>query len=83
MDREEIQQIVDWHSPIEQKRDGIVKGVGLRGRDFLENNLGCCEIESYEEYTTFFERPTLMKFPFIQKLLRAAYGIFFPGNLYR
>ena len=83
VDREEIQQIVDWHSPIEQNRDGIAKGVGLRGRDFLENNLASCEIESYEEYTTFFERPVLMKFPMIQKLLQKGYGIFFPGNLFR
>jgi ubiquinone/menaquinone biosynthesis C-methylase UbiE len=83
VDREEIQQIVDWHSPIEQKRDGIAKGVGLNGRIFLQNNLDSCEIESCEEYTTFFERPILIKFPLIQKLLQAVYNIFFPGNLFR
>ena len=83
VDREEIQQIVDWHSPIEQKRDGIAKGVGLKGKKFLQKNLISCKIESYEEYTTFFERPVLMKIPLVQKMFQAVYNVFFPGNLFR
>lgn len=83
VDREEIQQIVDWHSPIEQKRDGIAKGVGIKGRNFLQTNLISCKIETYEEYTTFFERPVLIKFPLLRKMLQAMYGILFPGNLFR
>jgi ubiquinone/menaquinone biosynthesis C-methylase UbiE len=83
VDQEEIQQIVDWHSPIEQNRNGIAKGVGLKGKDFLIDNLKSCTIESYEEYTTFFERQALAKVPWLSKFLEVSYRLIFPGNLFR
>jgi len=83
VDQEEIQQIVDWHSPIEQNREGIPKGVGLAGRKFLTDNLKSCTIESYEEYTTYFERQGLAKVPWFSRFLEIAYRLFFPGNLFR
>ncbi len=83
VDQEEIQQIVDWHSPIEQNRDGIAKGVGLKGKDFLIDNLKSCTIESYEEYTTFFERQALAKVPWLSRFLEVTCRLIFPGNLFR
>ncbi|KMP11016.1 hypothetical protein UR09_04555 [Candidatus Nitromaritima sp. SCGC AAA799-A02] len=83
LDQEEIQQIVDWHSPIEQSREGIVKGVGLKGKAFLADNLKSCTIENYEEYTTFFQRQGLTRVPWLPKFLEMGYQMVFPGNLFR
>lgn len=83
VDREEIQQIVDWHSPIEQYRDIVAEGVGFNGRQFLQGNLRFCKIEVYEEYTTFFCRRALERFPIAQRLFEAGFHLLFPGNLFR
>ena len=83
VDQEEIQQIVDWHSPTEQNSVGIAKGVGLKGKDFLTDNLKSCTIESYEEYTTFFERQALAKVPWLSSFLEVTCRLIFPGNLFR
>jgi SAM-dependent methyltransferase len=83
VDQEEIQQIVDWHSPIEQSKEGIAKGVGLEGEKFLSDNLKSCSIESYEEYTTFFQRQGLARMPWFSRFLEIIYSLFFPGNLFR
>ena len=83
LDQEEIQQIVDWHSPIEQHSEGIAKGVGLKGKDFLAGNLKYCKIENYEEYTTFFQRQGLSKVPWLPRFLELGYQMIFPGNLFR
>ena len=83
VDQEEIQQIVDWHSPIEQNREGIAEGVGLGGREFLAAHLKSCVIEDYEEYTTYFQRRGLSKVPWFSKFLEIGYRMIFPGNLFR
>lgn len=83
VDREEIQQIVDWHSPIEQYQDTIAKGVGFSGKQFLQSNLRFCKIDTYEEYTTFFCRRALAQFPVVQRLFEAGFHLLFPGNLFR
>jgi SAM-dependent methyltransferase len=83
VDQEEIQQIVDWHSPTEQNSDTIVQGVGFSGKEFLRENLTFCDIDTYEEYTTFFCRNSLESFPGIQKLLKKGFQSLFPGNLFR
>ena len=83
VDREEIQQIVDYHSPIEQSQEVVSVGVGFEGKEFLEKNLPSCRVQSYEEYTTFFCRQGLGKYPSMQKLFETGYHILFPGNLFR
>jgi ubiquinone/menaquinone biosynthesis C-methylase UbiE len=83
VDQEEIQQIVDWHSPTEQNRNTIVQGVGFNGTDFLRESLPCCDIDTFEEYTTFFCRNSLESFPSLQKLLERGFYSIFPGNLFR
>ena len=83
VDQEEIQQIVDWHSPIEQSRDTIASNVGFNGEEFLRESLKSCNITSYEEYTTFFRRKSLEQFPVFQKLLEKGFQWIFPGNLFR
>ncbi len=83
VDREEIQQIVEWHSPFEQNREIVAKGVGFNGKDFLKRNLRNCTIVVYEEYTTFFKRKNLENLPKLQQLMDAGYKFLFPGNLFR
>jgi ubiquinone/menaquinone biosynthesis C-methylase UbiE len=83
VDREEIQQIVDYHSPIEQSEEVVIAGVGFEGKEFLEKNLPSCQVQSYEEYTTFFCRQGLEKYPSMQKIFDVGYRMLFPGNLFR
>ena len=83
VDQEEIQQIVDWHSPTEQNSNTIVQGVGFNGKEFLRKSLTFCDIDTYEEYTTYFCRNSLESFPGIQKLLKKGFQTLFPGNLFR
>jgi ubiquinone/menaquinone biosynthesis C-methylase UbiE len=83
VDQEEIQQIVDWHSPTEQNREDIAKGIGLEGKSFLVDNLKFCTVQCYEEYTTFFYRQGLEKIPIFSRLFEMVYRVFFPGNLFR
>lgn len=83
VDREEIQQIVEWHSPIEQYLGIVAKGVGFSGKDFLIKNLKNCNVVRYDEYTTFFKRRNMVNFLKLQSMLEVGYNIIFPGNLFR
>lgn len=83
VDREEIQQIVEWHSPFEQNREIVAKGVGFNGKDFLIKNLKNCNVVVYDEYTTFFKRRNMVDFLKLQSMLEVGYNIIFPGNLFR
>ena len=66
-----------------QSEEVVSVGVGFEGKEFLEKNLPSCRVQSYEEYTTFFYRQGLGKYPSMQKLFEIGYHILFPGNLFR
>jgi len=83
VNQEEVQQVVDWHSPTEQDLHTIAQGVGFNGKEFLEKSLTCCDIDIYEEYTTFFCRNSLESSPLFQRILEKGFRSMFTGNLFR
>ena len=49
VNQEEVQQVVDWHSPTEQDLHTIAQGVGFNGKEFLKKSLTSCDSDIYEE----------------------------------
>ena len=44
-------------------------------KSFLEKSLTCCDIDIYEEYTTFFCRNSLESSPLFQRILEKGFKI--------
>lgn len=84
MSREEILQIVEYHSPLEQYDKGIDAQSGFDPKGFLNLSFPGYEILLIETYTTFFCRPWLTKHRGIQSFLALLFNLFFhEGNLFR
>jgi len=61
----------------------VVIIVNFNGKEFLKKSLACCDIDIYEEYTTFFCRNSLEGSPFFQRILEKGFRSMFAGNLFR
>lgn len=82
--REEILQMVEYHSPLEQYDQGIDLQSGFTPREFCKLYFPGYEILELETYTTFFHRPWLSKHKNIQFLMAKMFNAFFQdGNLFR
>ncbi|MCP4625198.1 MAG: methyltransferase domain-containing protein [bacterium] len=82
--REEILQMTEYHSPLEQYEHDIDCRAGFSPEDFLAEHFAGYDTRSLETYTTFFCRPALMHFGLLQKLMHGIYQLFFhQGNLFR
>lgn len=81
---EEIQQMVEYHSPVEQYDSGVNPLVGFEPEGFTQEMFPGYEVVMLEDYTTFFHRPWLSRRRWAQKLLEGLYaGLFRQGNLFR
>lgn len=82
--REEILQMVEYHSPLEQYEKGVDLQSGFVPEEFFDSCFPGYEVLQYETYTTFFYRPWLSKHSGIQLLLAGMFRVLFKeGNLYR
>ena len=82
--KEEILQIVEYHSPIEQYLNDIDTAVGFERDNFYNELFPMYEILTNENYTTCFYRPFFNKHKFFQKSLNILFKLFFKeGNLFR
>lgn len=82
--REEILQMTEYHSPVEQYDNDVDAESGFIPEEFFRKIFGGYDILLLENYTTFFHRPLLEKHKIIQSLLKLAFNIFFgKGNLFR
>lgn len=82
--REEILQMTEYHSPLEQYDRGIDLQCGFEPNEFCKSYFPGYEVVALETYSTFFHRPWLSKHKRIQFLLAAVFNLFFrEGNLFR
>lgn len=82
--REEILQITEYHSPLEQYDRGIDLTAGFYINEFLASHFPNFEIIETDTYTTFYHRNWLNNHKIIQNAMRSAYNILFrEGNLFR
>lgn len=76
---EEIHQIAEFHSPIEQSIKGIDRNVGFSKniiQDFYKN----FEVLYMDSYTSFFHRKGLNKYPLVKKILEVSFKTVFRGG---
>lgn len=82
--REEILQMVEYHSPIEQYDRDIDLQSGFTPDEFFKSYFPGYEVQTVETYTTFFYRPWLSRHKMLQSLLAGMFDIlFYEGNLFR
>lgn len=82
--REEILQIVEYHSPLEQYDRGIDLQSGFVLDEFCKSYFPKYEVLVLETYSTFFHRQWLTRHKKIQSLLAATFNVFFrEGNLFK
>jgi len=82
--REEILQIVEYHSPLEQYDKGVDLKSGFVPEKFYETFFSGYDVILDEVYTTFFYRYWLSKHKKIQALLVFLFNAFIKqGNLFR
>ena len=82
--REEILQIVEYHSPLEQFDKGIDLKSGFIPKEFFESYFPEYEVQLIETYTTFFYRKWLKNHKIIQSLFKFFFNLIFrEGNLFR
>ena len=82
--REEILQIVEYHSPVEQYDRAIEPEAGFVPKEFFFSCFSGYEVLKLQSYTTFFHRPYLEKHKNIQSLLAVTYKMLFKdGNLFK
>jgi len=82
--REEILQMTEYHSPLEQYEDIIDCQEGFIPEEFLKAYFPDYKVLLLENYTTFFCRPWLTSHPKAQQILKGLSSIFIhEGNLFR
>ena len=82
--REEILQMAEYHSPLEQYDNSIDKEAGFIPEEFLRSYFPGYKIFLLENYTTFFCRPGLANHPKMQQFLKSLFSLFIrEGNLFR
>jgi len=81
---EEILQLMEFHSPVEQYVDGIDPETGFIPEEFLSRAFPGHEILLLDTYTTFFHRPALNRHRALRSTLQLIYRTMFrEGNLFR
>ena len=81
---EEILQIVEYHSPLEQYDRDIDSQRGFIPDEFCKLYFLGYEVLELQTYSTFFHRPWLSRHKRIQSLLATMFNVFFrEGNLFR
>ncbi len=82
--REEILQMVEYHSPIEQYDRGIDLKTGFVPDEFCKTYFPGYKVITLQTYSTFFHRPWLSRHKNIQSLLKVMFDVLFrEGNLFR
>jgi 2-polyprenyl-3-methyl-5-hydroxy-6-metoxy-1,4-benzoquinol methylase len=82
--REEILQMAEYHSPLEQYDNDVDKGGGFIPEEFLKSYFPDYETLLLEDYTTFFCRPWLTAHIKMQQTLKVLFNFFIrEGNLFR
>ncbi|KKR03866.1 MAG: Membrane-associated sulfatase family enzyme [Candidatus Uhrbacteria bacterium GW2011_GWF2_39_13] len=82
--REEILQMVEYHSPVEQYDSYVDAESGFIPHEFFRKVFSGYDIILLENYTTFFHRPLLEKHKIIQNVLKLGFKVFSgKGNLFR
>ena len=82
--REEILQMTEYHSPLEQYEDIIDCQEGFIPEEFLRSYFPNYKVLLLENYTTFFCRPWLTSHSKTQQMLKGLFSIFIhEGNLFR
>jgi 2-polyprenyl-3-methyl-5-hydroxy-6-metoxy-1,4-benzoquinol methylase len=82
--QEEILQMVEFHSPLEQYDNGIDINTGFKPHLFFTDYFPDYTVVKVETYTTFYHRLWLEQHKITQKLLDYLYRTFFrQGNLFR
>ena len=82
--KEEILQMTEYHSPVEQYLFDIDRTVGFDPEEFYVNLFPGYEILADENYTTCFYRPFFDDHRKIQKFMISVFELFFKnGNLFR
>ncbi|OGX15659.1 MAG: hypothetical protein A2166_02700 [Omnitrophica WOR_2 bacterium RBG_13_41_10] len=83
LSEEEIMSMVDYYSPIEQRKFSIVADKGFVPQDLIANFFSTYKILELNEYSTFFYRPFIKKASILSFFLMRVYKIFFrKGNLF-
>jgi 2-polyprenyl-3-methyl-5-hydroxy-6-metoxy-1,4-benzoquinol methylase len=82
--REEILQMVEYHSPLEQYEKGIAAEIGFVPEEFCQTYFPGYEVLILQTYSTFSHRPWLSRHKEIQSLFSAMFSLIFKeGNLFR
>lgn len=82
--REEILQMVEYHSPLEQSDRSIDVNAGFEPHSFSALCFPGYEVLELETYSTCFHRPWLSKHRKLQRLLMVLFNVMFQeGNLFR
>jgi len=80
---DEILRLVEYHSPVEQKPIGIDKSKGFSLQEFLDQELRGYTVVEVNEYSTFYHRPLLERYPRLMRLAKTAENLFSgTGNLF-
>ena len=79
---EEIFQVVEFHSPVEQYRFGIEPSRGFSASTFIDDFLEDMEVLGLETYTSFFHRGAADRKKLLKRLAARAFNTMFAqGNL--
>jgi 2-polyprenyl-3-methyl-5-hydroxy-6-metoxy-1,4-benzoquinol methylase len=82
--REEILQMVEYHSPLEQYDKGVDRNAGFYVKEFFASHFPNFVIMECETYSTFYHRDWLNRHKVVQIALKKMYNIVFSeGNLFR
>lgn len=82
--REEILQMTEYHSPLEQYDRGVDAEEGFMPEIFLKSHFPGYAVLALETYTTFFHRPRLSGHKGLQTAMAAVFNLLFrEGNLFR
>jgi len=82
--REEILQMTEYHSPLEQYDRGVDSEKGFIPESFFKAYFPGYQVLMLESYTTFFHRPWLLRHKGLQSAMSAMFNILFKeGNLFR
>jgi len=82
--KNEIQRLVEFHSPVEQSRIGVNQEKGFDPGEIASEYFPGYKVVELEEFTTFFVRPIFEQFPWLGRTIRTAWKLFSRrGNLFR
>ena len=82
--REEILQVVEYQSPLEQYEKDIQIRSGFLPDEFFKSCFPGYRTVEFQTYSTFYHRPWLSRHRILQYSLHSLFEVLFPGgNLFR